>query len=239
MKPDLSIIICSYNEIGRIDQTYNDLLQTLQERQEKTEIFFIDNGSTDGTREWLTKVKHPDVQVIFNEKNLGKGGSLKKGIELSTGNYVVVHDSDFEYRAGDLWKSYDRAVADNASLVLGGRFANGKTSSYHLVNYLGVRFLTMLINILYGCWLKDSASAVKLFKGDLLRSIRLESDGFELDFELVARVARVGGKVLEVSADFFPRTTDEGKKVRAVSDGLSSLKVILKNRFLPKSKLFK
>ncbi|MBU2510661.1 glycosyltransferase family 2 protein [bacterium] len=239
MKPDLTIIICSYNEIGRIEQTYVDLLQTLELRQEKPEIFFIDNGSTDGTREWLSKIEHPDVQVIFNEHNLGKGGSLKKGIGLSTGNYVVVHDSDFEYRAADVWKCYDQAESQKASLVLGGRFANGRTDSYHLVNYLGVRFLTLLINILYGCWIKDSASAIKLFKGDILRSINLESDGFELDFELVARVARIGGKVLEVPAAFYPRTSEEGKKVRAFSDGFASLKVILKNRFLPQSMLLK
>ena len=239
MTPDLSIIICAFNEIGRIELTYDDLLRTLKTREERVEIFFIDNGSTDGTREWLSRINNPDVRVVFNETNLGKGGSLKKGIALSTGNYVVVHDSDFEYRATDIWKSYDRATTRQASLVLGGRFAGGKPDNYHLINYLGVRFLTLLINVLYGCWLKDSASAIKLFKGDILRNISLESDGFELDFELVARTARMGGKVMEISADFYPRTAKEGKKVRAFSDGFSSLKVILKNRLLPKSRLLK
>ncbi len=239
MKPDLSIIICSYNEVGRIEQTYDDLLITLEDRNETVEVFFIDNGSTDGTREWLSTIDRPGMNIIFNEKNLGKGGSLKKGIALSTGNYVVVHDSDFEYRAADIWKCYDEAKQADASLVLGGRFADGQPESYHLVNYLGVRFLTLLINVLYGCWLKDSASAIKLFNGEVIRSITLESDGFELDFELVARVARIGGKVLEVPAEFFPRSSEEGKKVRAFSDGFASLNVILKNRFLLKSRLLK
>ena len=120
---------------------------------------------------------------------------------------------------------------------MGGRFENGKVVGYSLINYLGVRFLTFLINVLYGCWLKDSASAIKLFKGDFLRGIELESDGFELDFELVVRVRRIGGKILEFPAGYYPRTLAEGKKVRAFNDGFASLKVILKNRFLPKSKL--
>ncbi len=239
MRPDLSIIIPSYNEIAKIEITFNDLLQSFEDRQEKVEIFFIDNGSTDGTREWLNKLDHPDVQVVFNEKNVGKGGSVKKGISLSKGNYIVVHDSDFEYRAADVWKSYDCGIAENASLVVGGRFATGYESHYLLVNYLGVRFLSTVINILYGCWLKDSASAIKLFKGDLVRRLQFDSDGFEFDFELISRIARIGSTIREIDAEYHPRTVAEGKKVRAFSDGFASLKVILKNRFLPKSRFLK
>jgi len=239
MNPDLTIIICSYNEIGKIEKTYEDLLQTLEKRKENAEIIFIDNGSTDGTREFLSKICKPNIQVIYNEENLGKGGSLKKGIKLSKGNYVVVHDSDFEYRASDIWGCYDHAESEKVSLVLGGRFENGKVDGYNLMNYFGVRFLTFLINVLYGCWLKDSASAIKLFKGEFLRSIQLESDGFELDFELVVRVARIGGKILEFPVRYYPRTSEEGKKVRAFNDGFASLKVILRNRFLPKSKFIR
>jgi hypothetical protein len=115
-----------------------------------------------------------------------------------------VHDSDFEYRAKDIWGCYDYDESQNVSLVLGGRFENGRVDGYYLINYFGVRFLTFMINVLYGCWLHDSASAIKLFKGDFFRSIELESNGFELDFELVVSVARLGGNILEFPVGYYP-----------------------------------
>jgi GT2 family glycosyltransferase len=239
LKPDLTIIMCSYNEIERIEVAFDDLFKSIEARPEKVEMLFLDNGSTDGTREWLRNIKNEDVTIIFNEKNLGKGGSVKKGIQLSTGKYIVIYDPDYEYRAADIWKSYDHAKKTGAAFVLGSRILNGQTLYHYYLNYLGVKFLTFLINTLYGCQLTDTATAIKLLNGDVIRNISLQSSGFDLDFELVTRVARMGGKILEVPAEYYPRTVAEGKKIRAIRDGLLSLKVILKNRFVSKKSISK
>jgi dolichol-phosphate mannosyltransferase len=229
--------MCSYNEIGRIEDSYNDLVESMKGRTEKVEVLFIDNGSTDGTREWLSSIVNPDVKVVFNETNLGKGGSIKKGISISNGEYVVIHDPDFEYRAADVWKCYDHAVKTGAAFVLGSRVLDDQIKYEYYINFLGVKLLTFLINFLYGCRLTDTATAMKLLKGDVIRGLRLNCNSFDLDFELVTRVARSGGSILEVPAEYYPRTVDEGKKIRAFHDGFMSLKLILKDRFASRSSI--
>jgi glycosyltransferase involved in cell wall biosynthesis len=231
--------MCAYNEIGRIEKSYEDLLESRKNRNEKIEILFIDNGSTDGTREWLQTITDPDVKLIFNETNLGKGGSIKKGIQLSEGKYVVIHDPDFEYRAADVWKCYDHAKETGAAFVLGSRILGDEVRYEYLANYLGVKFLSFVINVLYGCRLTDTATAMKLLDGDVIRSLSLRCNGFDLDFELVTRVARSGGRIVEVPAEYYPRTVAEGKKIKAIQDGLASLKVILKDRFVSRSSILR
>ena len=121
-----------------IEKAYEDVLDSLKARKELVEILFIDNGSTDGTREWLKKLNNAFVKVILNETNLGKGGSIKKGIKLSTGRYIVIHDPDYEYRAADVWKCYDCAKETGASFVLGSRVLNDVVRYHYFLNYLGV-----------------------------------------------------------------------------------------------------
>lgn len=230
--------MCAYNETGRIQQALDEMLESLEGRLEAVEIIVLDNCSTDGTREWLGKLEHPLIRVELNEKNLGKGGSIKKGIGLSRGRYVVIHDPDLEYRTSDIWRLFDMACQNNASLMLGSRVLSGHIRYKYFQNYLGVLFLTRMINWLYDCQITDAATAMKLMDGNLARSLNLECSGFDLDFELVARFARLGEKIDEVSIDYRPRTKEEGKKIRW-TDGLLALKAIIRNRFIPKFRILK
>lgn len=231
MQPVLTIIMCAYNEMGRIQQSLDELCKILDRRREPVEVLVLDNCSTDGTREWLRTVRHPCVKVELNESNLGKGGSIKRGISMSSGRHVVIHDPDLEYRASDIWEMLEQAYKTEAALVLGSRVLGGHARYAYLQNYLGVRVLTWLINLLYGCRITDAATALKLMDGELARRLNLVCTGFDLDFELVARVVRLGGRVEEVPAEYYPRTRAQGKKIRAWRDGLLALKTILVNRF--------
>lgn len=230
MDPALSIIMCAYNEIERIEGGLDDVLRSLNGRSDKVEILIFDNCSTDGTREWLSRFRHPLVRVEFNETNLRKGGSIKRGLQLARGHHVVIHDPDLEYRASDIWQMLESAYQTKASLVLGSRVLGGHTRYAYLQNYLGVRFLTWLINVLYGCRITDAATALKLLDRDMARRLDLRCDGFDLDFELVAAVVRSGGRVEEVPVEYYPRTLEQGKKIRAWRDGMMALKTILVNR---------
>ena len=234
---DLTIIMCSYNEAGRIEAAVDDLYASAMERSETFEVIALDNGSTDGTKEWLKAAEYPNFKKIFNEVNLGKGGSIKSGIAMSKGKYVVIHDPDMEYKACDIWRLLDAAIQDDVQMVLGSRtLGQGKPSYHYIANYLGVRFLTALINILFGSKLTDTATAMKLIDGNVGRSMRFQSTGFDLDFELVVRIRRLGYLISERRIDYFPRTKAEGKKIRAWRDGLLSMKAILRDRILSKDK---
>lgn len=238
--PDLTFIMCAYNEAGRIEKAYRELLETLKNRPEKVEIMFFDNGSTDGTREWLKTINNPDVKVFFNEANLGKGGSIIKGIVSSSGKYIVIHDPDCEYRAADVWRCYDYAKQTQASMVLGSRVLSKiKVIRPHYLNYIGVRFLTFLINRLYGCNITDAATAIKLFNGEFMRKVYLRCTGFDLDFELITKMARLGKEIREIPIAYEPRTVAEGKKIRLLRDGFFSFKVILADKLAPQQSFLK
>ena len=105
---DLTVIICVFNEIKRIDEGLKGILNAVQKNIETFEIIIIDNNSTDGTREYLNNFSDKNIRVVLNKKNLGKGGSIRKGIEMSTGNTVVIYDPDLEYEPLDVIKCYQK-----------------------------------------------------------------------------------------------------------------------------------
>lgn len=231
-RPTLSIILCVYNERERLPRAFDELLESLHQREEHIEILIVDNGSSDGTREWLAGLSVPRVRILLNEQNVGKGGSIRRALAESRGDYVVIHDPDCEYLAADIWPLLDRMRGESADLGLGSRLAEGRVRFVYIQNYFGVWGLTTLINLLYGCRITDAATAMKMLRGDLARRLALVSTGFDLDFELVVRIARLGGRIVETGVQYFPRSRREGKKIRALRDGLSALRVILRDRLV-------
>lgn len=230
---DLSIIICSLNEIEHISTSYEELLIAAGKRALTYEVIFVDNASSDGTREYLGSIKDNNVKVIFNERNLGKGGSIKRGIKESQGDYIVIHDPDGEYSGYDVWRLYDEAVINEADLAMGSRNLGGGASYVYIANYWGVLALTTLINTLYGSTISDAATAMKLMRGSLARRIKWECNGFDLDFEIVVRFLRLGAVVYERRVEYRPRSKAEGKKLKAWRDGARSLVPIFRDRFKP------
>ena len=235
--PILTIIVCAFNEINLIERAINELEDFINSQKYDIEVIILDNGSTDGTREWLNQFKNSKFKIALNEKNLGKGGSIKKGIYLSKGKYIVIHDPDLEYRANDIWKLLEKAQQTNSTFVLGSRILTNKPQYRYLRTYLGVLFLTWVIRGLYGIKISDSATALKLIKGDFARKLNLASNGFDLDFELITRTARLGGRFNEVGVDYTPRTFEGGKKLKPFKDGILSLLAIIRDRFLSKQTL--
>ena len=230
-KIDLSVLVCSLNEIEHISTSYEELRSAARERTEKYEVIFVDNGSSDGTREYLSSIQHSNVKVIFNKVDLGKGGSIKRAIKESQGDYVVIHDPDGEYSGYDLWKLYEETVINKADLALGSRNLGGNASYVYRANYWGVLALTALINTLYGSSISDAATAMKVMRGSMARSVKWECNGFDLDFEIVVRFLRLGAIVHERRVGYRPRSKAEGKKLRAWRDGARSLVPIFRDRF--------
>jgi glycosyltransferase involved in cell wall biosynthesis len=235
---EVTIILCVFNEIERAPMAIEDLLQSIERSKINAEILIIDNASTDGTREWLTNINNSLIKVILNNSNLGKGGSIKKGIIQSRGDYVVIHDPDMEYKAEDIWPLLEKVKSNKAGMGLGSRLMNGKISTQYILNYFGVVLLTKCINILYNSDLTDSATALKICDGDLVRKLNFISNGFDLDFELVVRILRCGYKIVERETSYNPRSIREGKKIKA-SDGISALIVIIRDRFVKKYSFIK
>ncbi|MBI5292504.1 MAG: glycosyltransferase family 2 protein [Chloroflexi bacterium] len=225
----LSIIVCAYNE--------RDTLLTVLERIQavafgpdvQTEIIVVDNCSTDGTRDLLRAVTAPNVRVILQPRNMGKGMSVRTAVAAMTGDYGVIQDADLEYPPAELTKLLAEARAHHAAAVFGSRVLGGHARYKYAYAYVGVRVLTAITNALFGGSLTDVATAIKMVRSDVFKSLNLACTGFDLDFELVDKILLAGHTIREVAIDYSPRTYAEGKKIK-VSDGLRGLAVMLRDR---------
>jgi dolichol-phosphate mannosyltransferase len=232
----LSVIICAYNE--------HDTILTVLERTRavdlgpgwEKEIIVVDNFSADGTRELLKALDLPDVQVIFHPRNLGKGTSVRTAIAHSDGDYAIVQDADLEYDPAEHSLFLARVANGHPAAIYGSRTLGGRAVYEYAANYLGVRFLTWLTNLLYGAQLTDVATASKMVRMDVLKSLNLTGAGFDLDFELTDKILRAGHEIVEVPITYRPRTIAEGKKIRPW-DGLWALRVIIRDRLIPMSRV--
>ena len=210
----LSIIICVYNE--------RDTFPTVLEKVRavdlgpgwEKEIIVVDNFSTDGTRELLQELDLPDVKVIFHPRNLGKGTSVRTGIAHCTGDYAIIQDADLEYDPEEYPIFLERIARDQPVAIYGSRTLGGRAVYKYIANYLGVRCLTWLTNLLYGARLTDVATGAKMVRVDVLKPLNLTGKGFDLDFELTDKLLRAGYEIVEVPITYRPRTIAEGKKIR-------------------------
>jgi glycosyltransferase involved in cell wall biosynthesis len=227
--PKLSIIICVYNEAVSVLPVIEKVRAVQLSGGWSKEIIVVDNCSTDGTREQLQRLTSPDVRVIYHERNMGKGASVRTGFCEAGGDYGVIQDADFEYDPDELALFTTKAGETGAAAVFGSRTLGGRHIYKYAQNYWGVRVLTALTNVLFGGRLSDVAVATKLVKVDVFRALNLQGSAFDLDFELPCALLKHRHSIEEVPVSYKPRTIEEGKKIRW-TDGLHALWVILKMR---------
>ena len=172
----LSVIICCYNEKDSIENVIEATATVDLGANWEREIIVVDNFSTDGTREILSNLDRPDTRVIMHDKNLGKGSSIRTGIGAMTGDYMIIQDADTEYDPAEHSKFCEKAEKENLSALFGSRVLGGQAIYEYAHAYWGVRFLTGVTNILFGSNLTDVATATKMVRGDIVKSLNLVED---------------------------------------------------------------
>jgi glycosyltransferase involved in cell wall biosynthesis len=227
--PKLSIIICVYNEAVSALPVIEKVRGVALSEGWSKEVIVVDNCSTDGTREQLQNLRSPDVRVIYHERNLGKGASVRTGFREASGDFGVIQDADFEYDPVELALFTAKAGETGATAVFGSRTLGGRHIYKYAQNYWGVRVLTAMTNLLFGGQLSDVAVATKMVKVEVFRALNLHGSAFDLDFELPCALLKRHHTIVEVPVSYKPRTIEEGKKIRW-TDGLHALWVILKMR---------
>jgi len=224
----LSIIVCVFNEVSTIQKIYDEIINIKLFNNYKKEIIIIDNNSTDGTKEILKKINNKDTQIIFQKKNLGKGNSIIEGIKLATGNYTIFQDADLEYSPKNYNLLLKKIIENDLDAVFGSRVKSNVNYHVYYLNKLAVLIFTKLINYFYNGEFTDTATNHKLIKTKILKSIKLESKSFALDFEISIKLSKLNIKYDEVAIDYKPRKYNEGKKINMV-DALKSFYVIIIN----------
>jgi dolichol-phosphate mannosyltransferase len=228
----LSVVIPAYNEEATLAVVLNKVAGV--KLSLNMEIIIVDDGSKDHTadvaREWAAGASTDRITVkVVSKKNGGKGTAVRRGIEESTGEYVIIQDADLEYDPNDYPKMLEPILAGEAEVVYGSRIT-GPDKPGSLKFYLGGRLVTIATNLLYWSNLTDEPTCYKLFRGDLIRSIPLTCTGFEFCPEVTAKVLKRGLRIAEVPIRYFPRGIAEGKKIRSW-DGVLALYELLKWRF--------
>jgi glycosyltransferase involved in cell wall biosynthesis len=225
----LSIIIPCYNEAKTIDKIIQKILEgTYYEK----EIIVIDDGSNDDTLEILkTKLFNKIDSLIINDKNYGKGYSIRRGIEAATGEIIIIQDADLEYDPSEYKKLIEPIKNGIADVVYGSRFVGSSEKRVHLYwHRVGNFLLTQLSNMFSNINLTDMETCYKVFKSSVIKKINLKENRFGFEPEITAKIAKEKIRIFEVGIKYFGRSYNEGKKI-GWKDGFSAIRCILYYNF--------
>ena len=243
-----SVIVPVFNEVNTIAEIINRIKAVNLDK----EIIIVDDKSSDGTSDILRDKFSfdKDIRIIYHDKNHGKGYAIRTALKHVSGDVVIMQDADLEYDPQDYSKLIAPINDGRASVVYGSRFMHLKKLPYlwcwlknklkgrgcpvghlYLSNFFGIQLLNMLARLLYGIKITDEATCYKVFKTEVLKSLKLESVGFEFCPEVTAKISKAGYKIFEVSISYSPRSTEHGKKV-SWRDGLIAIKTLLKYRII-------
>jgi len=221
----LSVIIPVYNERA----TVLEILQRVRDLPVDKEVIIIDNCSTDGTREILQSLQYGDVKVVLQPRNYQKGNSVKRGLALAQGEFCVIQDGDLEYDPKDILLLLQAAEEPDVLAAFGSRILGARQRHDPLtrtIYRLGAGVVNKCFQVLFRSDLTDVATCYKLAPTKVMQSLALCCDGFDLDYEIAAKLHMLARsdnlRIVELPISYAPRTVAQGKKIRA-RDGLRAL----------------
>jgi glycosyltransferase involved in cell wall biosynthesis len=225
----LSIIVPVYNEASTVQQVIDRLLEV--PLPVAREIVVVDDGSTDGTGAVLDRIPaRPGVlSVLHAGVNGGKGSAVRRGLRHATGTIVAIQDADLELDPVQLAELVRPILAGEAEVVYGSRFLAGRPSG-PMLSIAANRLLTAVTNRLFGSALTDMETCYKIMRAGVAQGLELESNRFDIEPEITAKLLRGGHRILERPVRFVARSRTSGKKI-GWRDGFHALWVLLKYKF--------
>lgn len=224
----LSLVMPAYNEQLYVEKVVEKVLSTDYEMD--FELVFVDDGSTDRTLELVEKYKARENVRVISAPHKGKGAAVRRGIKESRGDLVIIQDADLEYDPSEIKTLIEAMKKSKSIVVFGSRFTGKYRKTGSLLYTAGNLFLTFFTNLMTGLNLSDMETCYKLFNGRLIRSIHLESEGFEFEPEITCRLSHKKIDIIEAPITYMARTRFQGKKIK-ISDGFKALFTIMKFRF--------
>jgi len=210
----VSVIVPVFNEIN----TIGSLLESVNEVVCEgicLEIIVVDDGSTDGTKEFLITQPQLYTSLYLNQSNLGKGGAVQQGLRKAKGDYVLFQDADLEYDPIEYTKLFLPVLQHHADVVMGSRFlAPEWTKVFYFYHKIGNKLICLIFNLLFNTTWTDIYSCYLLFKRSLIDPEKLETLGWEQQAEILGNICLQKPQLYEVPINYNGRSYEEGKKIR-------------------------
>jgi glycosyltransferase involved in cell wall biosynthesis len=230
----LSIIIPAYNEERTIHLILNKVKEVKLINNIAKEVVIVNDCSSDNTLQKVNAYIQENqlegmIKVFSHEKNKGKGAAIHTGIQMATGDVIVIQDADLEYDPNEFNILLKPMTDGFADVVYGSRFMGGNP---HRILFfwhsLGNKTLTFLSNALTNLNLTDMETCYKMFRADIIKGIKLQEKRFGFEPEVTAKIAKIKGiRIYEVGISYYGRTYEEGKKIGR-KDGFRAIYCILK-----------
>jgi dolichol-phosphate hexosyltransferase len=222
----LSILMPVYNEEARLADALKQGLGV--DYPCEVELVVVDDGSTDGTAEILSRVDDVRVYTVTHPRNQGKGAAIRTAAEHAAGDYMVILDADLEYDPQDI-PTLLGPVLDGRTEVVYGNRTFGSHSSFSFWYVMGNKAVTTFANMLFNCYLGDLETCFKLMPVSLYRSLQVRSRGFGMEAEVTGKLLRRRYRPYEVPISYRARTREEGKKI-TWRDGVEALWILFRER---------
>ncbi len=219
----ISVIMPVFNEV----KTLEEIVKKVEVLNIDKEIIAVDDGSTDGSLDVLTKLADEGrIKFIRHQKNLGKGAAIKTGLKTAIGDIVIIQDADLETDPQDFYELIEPIMNGETKAVFGYRTAKKPASVY----WWGGKTVSLITRLLYGGNVKDVNNGYKVMTSDLWRDLDLKSDRFQICEEITAKLLKRKEKIIQIPTQYFPRTKSQGKKL-GFKDGIVSILTLIKFRF--------
>jgi glycosyltransferase involved in cell wall biosynthesis len=223
----LSVIVPVYNERVTVAEVIRRIRAV--DVPVDVEVIVVDDGSSDGTDKVLTALADSTVRVLTHPVNRGKGAAIRTAMGSARGDLLLIQDADLEYDPEDWPRLLEPILRGKARVVYGSRFTGERMNMLPL-HWIGNRFLSLVTNLLYSSTMSDMETCYKLFDRRVLEGITIQSDKFDFEPEITAKVLRRGYRIYEVPISYAGREISEGKKI-TWRDGLGALRALIKYRF--------
>jgi glycosyltransferase involved in cell wall biosynthesis len=222
----ISVIVPVYNE----RMTVTEIVRRMRHvpLPMDLEIIVVDDCSADGTDKILSAIEDSTVRVLHHSVNRGKGAAIRSGLEVARGDLVLIQDADLEYDPDDWPLLLAPILKGRAKVVYGSRFT-GERKNMLFWHWVGNRSLSLVTNVLYNTTISDMETCYKLFDRTVLDGITIESDRFDFEPEITAKILRRGYRIYEVPISYNGREFDEGKKI-TWKDGFGALWALVRFR---------
>jgi glycosyltransferase involved in cell wall biosynthesis len=218
------VIVPCYNE----EATINELLMKVLRQESVRELIVINDASSDDSLKIINRIRDTRVIVLSNDRNMGKGASVRRAFEICTSDFVLIQDADLEYSPDEYPRLLKPLLEGYADAVYGSRFLTFESRrALYFWHSMGNRFLTFLSNAFTNIYLTDMETCFKVMKTDFARKLDIKENRFGLEPEITAKLAKMDARIYEVAISYRGRTYSEGKKI-TWKDGVSAVRCVVK-----------